>query len=90
MKNLQKIFNKAPIRVESEDAMLALGQAIAAELEPGDVLGLVGDLGAGKTHLVQGILRGVGHLTRARAPRFLWCMSTMTARCRWRILIFTA
>lgn len=70
MKNLQKIFNKAPIRVESEDAMLALGQAIAAELEPGDVLGLVGDLGAGKTHLVQGILRGVGASDPGASPTF--------------------
>lgn len=70
MKNLQKIFKNAPILVESEAGMVALGQEIAAELEPGDVLGLVGDLGAGKTHLVQGILCGVGAGDPGASPTF--------------------
>lgn len=70
MKNLQKIFKNSPILVESEAAMDALGQRIAAELEPGDVLGLVGNLGAGKTHLVQGILRGVGAGEPGASPTF--------------------
>ena len=70
MKNLQKIFKNAQIRVESESEMDALGQLIAAELETGDVLGLVGDLGAGKTHLVQGILRGVGAVDAGASPTF--------------------
>lgn len=38
------------------EAMLALGGAIARCLNPGDVLLLEGDLGAGKTTLAQGIL----------------------------------
>ena len=50
--------------------MDALGQRIASELDPGDVLGLVGDLGAGKTHLVQGILRGVGAGDPGASPTF--------------------
>ena len=32
-----------------------LGAALAAELEPGSVVGLVGDLGAGKTRLVRAV-----------------------------------
>lgn len=70
MKNLQKIFKNKPIRVESEAEMDTLGRQIAAELEPGDVLGLVGDLGAGKTHLVQGILHGVGAGAPGASPTF--------------------
>jgi tRNA threonylcarbamoyladenosine biosynthesis protein TsaE len=35
------------------------GQLLAALLEPGDVIGLVGDLGAGKTLLVQGLAAGL-------------------------------
>ena len=33
---------------------------IGAQLGPGDVVALIGDLGAGKTCLTQGIVRGVG------------------------------
>ena len=70
MKNLQKIFNNAPVRVESEAETAALGRALAAELEAGDVLGFVGDLGAGKTHLIQGILEGLGASDPAASPTF--------------------
>ena len=37
-----------------------LGRRLAARLEPGDVVALRGDLGAGKTHLVQGAADGLG------------------------------
>lgn len=36
------------------------GAALAECLQPGDLIGLTGDLGAGKTLLVQGIARGLG------------------------------
>lgn len=39
---------------------LAIGAALGAALAPGSVVGLVGDLGAGKTCLVKGIARGAG------------------------------
>lgn len=70
MKNLQKIFKNSPIEVTSEAEMVALGRSMAAELEPGQVFGLVGDLGAGKTHLVQGILEGLGAGNPAASPTF--------------------
>ena len=50
--------------------MVALGRRMAAELEAGQVFGLVGDLGAGKTHLVQGILEGLGAGNPAASPTF--------------------
>ncbi|RYZ35230.1 MAG: tRNA (adenosine(37)-N6)-threonylcarbamoyltransferase complex ATPase subunit type 1 TsaE [Myxococcaceae bacterium] len=37
-----------------------LGVKLGRLLEPGDFVGLVGDLGAGKTHLVRGVAEGAG------------------------------
>ena len=37
-----------------------IGKQIGASLKTGDVIALVGDLGAGKTCLTQGIARGIG------------------------------
>ncbi len=70
MKKWHKIFKNAPLSIDCEAAMVALGEALADELEAGDVLGLVGDLGAGKTHLVRGILRGLGAPENSSSPTF--------------------
>ena len=53
-----------------EAATLALGARIAQALEPGLVVDLVGDLGAGKTTLVRGVLRALGYRGRVRSPTF--------------------
>lgn len=37
-----------------------LGEQLGALLRPGDVLGLVGELGSGKTTFVQGLAKGMG------------------------------
>lgn len=70
MKNWQKIFKNGEILVNSAEEMQALGREMAAGLEGGEVVGLVGDLGAGKTHLVQGILQGLGAGDPAASPTF--------------------
>ncbi len=70
MKNWHKIFNGEPRLVSSEAEMLALGEELAAGLEAGDVVGLVGDLGAGKTHLIAGLLRGLGEEAAVTSPTF--------------------
>jgi tRNA threonylcarbamoyladenosine biosynthesis protein TsaE len=49
-----------PAETASPGETLALGERLAAFLQPGDVLALYGDLGAGKTHLVKGLARGLG------------------------------
>lgn len=55
----------------SEDQTRELGRALAAVLRPGDVVGLQGPLGAGKTVLVRGLAEGMGLAAEAvRSPTF--------------------
>lgn len=49
----------------------AVGEALAACLQPGQVLALRGDLGAGKTTFVQGLARGLGVGGRVSSPTFV-------------------
>ena len=48
------------LRAETADAMQALGERLGRALRAGDVVALVGPLGAGKTTFVQGLARGTG------------------------------
>jgi tRNA threonylcarbamoyladenosine biosynthesis protein TsaE len=48
------------VRAETAEAMQALGERLGRALRAGDVLALVGPLGAGKTTFVQGLARGAG------------------------------
>ncbi len=50
--------------------MVKLGCELSECLEPGDTLGFAGDLGTGKTHLIQGILQGLGAGSPAASPTF--------------------
>jgi tRNA threonylcarbamoyladenosine biosynthesis protein TsaE len=47
-------------RTASEDETIALGERLARELPPRGVVLLIGNLGAGKTTLAKGIVRGRG------------------------------
>jgi tRNA threonylcarbamoyladenosine biosynthesis protein TsaE len=53
-----------------EAATLALGAAIAPCLEPGLTFYLRGELGAGKTTLVRGVLRALGHEGAVKSPTY--------------------
>jgi tRNA threonylcarbamoyladenosine biosynthesis protein TsaE len=48
------------IAIATQEAMRDLGSRIAAELRAGDLVLLIGPLGAGKTTLAQGIGEGLG------------------------------
>jgi tRNA threonylcarbamoyladenosine biosynthesis protein TsaE len=54
----------------NEAATLALGADLAAGLAPGMVIFLSGELGAGKTTLVRGMLRALGITERIKSPTF--------------------
>jgi len=58
------------LTLPDENATLALGAALAPHMAPGLVLTLRGELGAGKTTLVRGLLRALGHAGRVKSPTY--------------------
>jgi tRNA threonylcarbamoyladenosine biosynthesis protein TsaE len=54
----------------SPDETFALGERWGRAAAPGWVIGLTGDLGAGKTQLVKGLARGLGITARVQSPTF--------------------
>src|SRR2546427_5941971 len=59
------------LRTTSAEQTEAAGERLAAALGPGDVVALVGELGAGKTCFIQGLVRGLGATTRETSPTFV-------------------
>jgi len=57
--------------VPTPDAMRDLGESLARQLRSGDVVILDGDLGSGKTTLVQGIGAGLGVRGAVTSPTFV-------------------
>ena len=45
---------------DSPQKTIDLGQQIGSQLKGGEVIALVGPLGSGKTHLIKGIVKGLG------------------------------
>lgn len=58
------------LEIADENAMRALGANLARELRAGDVIFLHGNLGAGKTTLVRGLVEALGHTDPVRSPTF--------------------
>ena len=56
--------------ITDEEAMLAFGQKLAEALMPGTVIYMHGQLGAGKTTLVRGILQAMGYQGRVKSPTY--------------------
>lgn len=61
------------LTLETTDAAQtrALGARVARALHEGDILALVGDLGAGKTTFTQGLAQGLGIRTAITSPTFV-------------------
>lgn len=59
-----------PATTSSVDETRDLGAALSSLARPGDLVVLAGDLGAGKTALVQGLGRGLGVEQRITSPTF--------------------
>lgn len=58
------------LTLPEEASTLALGRRLAELVDPPFLLFLRGELGAGKTTLARGILRGLGHRGPVRSPSF--------------------
>jgi tRNA threonylcarbamoyladenosine biosynthesis protein TsaE len=56
--------------IVGEAAQEAFGRRLAERLAPPCIIYLEGDLGTGKTTLVRGILRGLGHEGSVRSPTY--------------------
>src|SRR5262249_58689796 len=59
------------VKIATADAMLRAARRLGALCEPGDVIGLIGELGAGKTVFVKGLAAGLGiDPTHVASPTF--------------------
>ena len=58
------------VRSRSQAETEALGGRVAEQLEVGDVVGVAGDLGAGKTTFVRGAARALGVTSPVSSPTF--------------------
>ena len=58
--SLSNLYGLLPRRTHSAEETHALGHSLAQHLPEGTVLALLGDLGAGKTQLVKGLVAGLG------------------------------
>lgn len=67
------MLNVPAVKVVSHDPEQTrqLGAQLGGALQTGDILCLQGDLGAGKTTLVQGIAQGWGSLDSVSSPTFI-------------------
>lgn len=59
------------IFTQSAQATKRCGQRFADTLTGGEVIALSGDLGAGKTHFIQGLAEGLGIKLRITSPTFI-------------------
>lgn len=54
----------------SESALLKLGESLGGRLSGGEVIELIGDVGAGKTTFVKGLAHGMGIDDEIQSPTF--------------------
>jgi len=64
------LTNPLTLALPVEADTVAMGAAIAASLPAGTVIWLEGDLGAGKTTLVRGLLRAAGATGAVKSPTY--------------------
>jgi tRNA threonylcarbamoyladenosine biosynthesis protein TsaE len=60
----------APLFLPDAAATMSAGGTLGASLRAGDVIALTGGLGAGKTHFIMGLVRGLGSDDAVTSPTF--------------------
>ena len=63
-------MSEVTLYLADEEAMTAFGERIAKTTQGHGLIFLEGDLGAGKTTLSRGIIRGLGHVGAVKSPTF--------------------
>jgi len=58
------------VEIENQEVMKALGERLGRHLRGGEILELIGDVGAGKTTLTKGIAEGMGVDEDVQSPSF--------------------
>lgn len=66
----ESLNKNTSIPLFDEAATVAFGTALSKSLTPGNIIFLEGDLGAGKTTSVRGILRGFGFSGAVKSPTY--------------------
>jgi tRNA threonylcarbamoyladenosine biosynthesis protein TsaE len=54
------VSEELTLKIDSPEAMRRLGERLGERLEAGDFVGLIGELGAGKTVFARGVAEGAG------------------------------
>ncbi len=80
---VQSAIHERRLTTRDAAATRALGAALAAVAEPGDVLCVIGELGAGKTQLAKGFGAGLGVTDPVVSPSFV-----LMAEYRGRLPMF--
>ena len=63
-------MEKINISTNSFEDTMKLGTDFSKNLKSGDIVGLIGDLSAGKTTFVKGVLEGLGYSYTVSSPTF--------------------
>ena len=71
------------LHLPDETATASFGRRLASLLRPGMVVWLDGDLGAGKTTLVRGLLRACNHVGPVRSPTYTLVEIYVISRIYW-------
>jgi len=64
------MIDKFSYITNSSDESVKLGKNISKFLRSGDIIGLNGDLGSGKTTFIKGILQGLNYKENVTSPTF--------------------
>ena len=58
------------VLIKTESEMIEYGKQLGTQSKPGDSIGLIGDLGAGKTHFTKGFALGIQCESQVTSPTF--------------------